>query len=239
MKALVTGASRGIGAAIAAQLAQDGFTVTGTATSVDGAEKISQTLASSHGEGTVLVLGEPDTEQQVQELVANSGPFDVLIHNAGINADQLLLRLKAEDWRKVMDVSLTSFYYLAKACSRSMIKKRYGRIIAMTSVIARLGNVGQTHYGAAKAGLEGMTRSLAWEVSSRGVTVNAVAPGFIETDMTKALPDAHRQAMLERTPVGRFGTPEDVAQLVSFLASEKAGFISGATLPVNGGLLMA
>lgn len=233
-KALVTGASRGIGAAIAKQLVDDGYQVVGTATSEKGAKGIS----GASTQGAVLVLGEPDTEQQVKDLVAEHGPFDILVHSAGMSADNLLLRLKTEDWHKVIDVSLTSFYHLAKICSKSMIKSRFGRIIAISSVIGRLGNPGQTHYAAAKAGLEGMSRSLAWEVSSRGVTVNTVAPGFIETDMTQALPAQQREMMLSRTPVNRFGSPEDVANAVSFLVSDKAAFITGATVPVNGGLLM-
>lgn len=238
-KALVTGASRGIGAAIALQLVADGFDVVGTATSDAGAQRITENLkVKGKGLGAVLVLGEADTEQQVQALIAEYGPFDVLVHNAGMSADNLLLRLKPQDWQKVIDVSLTSFYYLAKACSRSMIKKRFGRIIAISSVIGRLGNPGQTHYAAAKAGLEGMARSLAWEVSSRGVTVNTVAPGFIETDMTQALPEEQREMMLSRTPVNRFGSTADVANAVAYLVSDKAGFITGVTLPVNGGLLM-
>ena len=237
-KALVTGASRGIGAAIAKELVDQGYQVVGTATSQAGADNITSALSSKACYGTVLVLGEENTEQSVQALVKEHGPFDVFVHNAGMNADNLLLRLKSSDWHKVMDVSLTSFYYLAKACSRFMIKNKSGRIIAITSVIARLGNPGQTHYAAAKAGLEGMTRSLAWEVSTRGVTVNAVAPGFIDTDMTKALPQDQRDLMLSRTPVGRFGTTTDVAKAVSFLVSDSAEFITGATIPVNGGLLM-
>ena len=244
-RALVTGASRGIGASIARQLIEDGFDVVGTATSDSGAKAIFEKLNAStstemsgKGSGAVLVLGQEDTEQQVQALVAEQGPFDILVHNAGMSADNLLLRLKPEDWQKVIDVSLTSFYHLAKACSRSMIKKRFGRIIAISSVIGRLGNPGQTHYAAAKAGLEGMSRSLAWEVSSRGVTVNTVAPGFIETDMTQALPEEQRQMMLSRMAINRFGSTEDIANAVSFLVSDKAGFMTGVTLPVNGGLLM-
>tara|TARA_B100000676_G_C18070593_1_gene844034 strand:+ start:189 stop:959 length:771 start_codon:yes stop_codon:yes gene_type:complete len=241
-KALVTGASRGIGAAIAAQLCAEGYEVVGTATSENGASTISAALeavnAETQSRGAVLVLGTDSTEEDVQALVASEGPFDVLVHNAGMSADNLLLRLKSADWQKVIDVSLTSFYYLAKACSRSMIKQKYGRIVALSSVVGRMGNPGQTHYAAAKAGIEGMTRSLAWEVSGRGVTVNTVAPGFIETDMTKVLPDEQKQLMLSRTAVGQFGKAEDIASAVSFLVSDKAGFITGATLPVNGGLLM-
>lgn len=240
-KALVTGASRGIGAAIAHQLVVEGYQVIGTATSENGAQHITSTLqnaGSADSKGAVLVLGKPSTEADVQSLVASEGPFDVLVHNAGVNADNLLLRLKPSDWQSVIDVSLTSFYYLAKACSRHMIKQRFGRIIAVTSVIARLGNPGQTHYAAAKAGLEGMARSLAWEVSSRGVTVNTLAPGFIETDMTKKLPEEQRQLMLSRTPIGRFGNTDDIANAAAFLVSDKASFITGVTLPVNGGLYM-
>lgn len=237
-RALVTGASRGIGAAIARTLAAQGYQVVGTATSKAAADNITKTLSTDDCYGTELVLGSESTEADVQTLIAEHGPFDVLVHNAGVSADNLLLRLKSNDWMKVLDVSLNSFYFLAKACARSMIKQRHGRILAVSSVIARLGNPGQTHYAAAKAGLEGMVRSLAWEVSSRGVTVNAVAPGFIETDMTRALPEDQRQMMLSRTPVGRFGQPEDVADLVAFLVSHSAGFITGATIPVNGGLFM-
>jgi 3-oxoacyl-[acyl-carrier protein] reductase len=237
-KALVTGASRGIGAAIALQLAKDGYEVIGTATSEAGAQSITDALDMPGCRGAVLVLGTEATEADVQQLVADYGPFEILVHNAGMSADNLLLRLKASDWQKVIDVSLTSFYYLAKACSRNMIKKRSGRIIALSSVVGRLGNPGQCHYAAAKAGLEGMARSLALEVSGRGVTVNTIAPGFIETDMTKALPDEQREKMLSRTPVGHFGSTQDIAYAVSFLVSDKASFITGATLPVNGGLLM-
>ncbi len=241
-RALVTGASRGIGAAIAAQLCADGYEVVGTATSEAGAASISTALEAvdqtGRSRGAILVLGTESTEADVQELVSSEGPFDILVHNAGMSADNLLLRLKSSDWQKVIDVSLTSFYYLAKACSRSMIKQKYGRIVALSSVVGRMGNPGQTHYAAAKAAIEGMSRSLAWEVSGRGVTVNTVAPGFIDTDMTKVLPDEQKQLMLSRTATGKFGRPDDIANAVSFLVSEKTGFITGATIPVNGGLLM-
>lgn len=237
-KAIITGASRGIGKAIALQLGRDGYQVYGTATTQSGADAITQNLSEFGGQGYALSLGEPDSESQIKQLITEVGQVHTLVHNAGVSVDSLIMRLKEDEWRSVVDVSLTSFYLLAKACVRSMLKQKDGRIVGVSSVIARLGNPGQTHYAAAKAGMEGMTRSLAWEVSSRGVTVNTVAPGFIETDMTQQMPEEHRNVLLSRTASQKFGQPSDIAHAVSFLCSEKANFITGTTLSVNGGLLM-
>lgn len=237
--ALVTGASRGIGAAIADRLARDGWFVVGTATTPEGAEKISARLGE-RGIGEVLdVTQREQIEQLVGEINQTWGAPLALINNAGITRDTLLLRMKEEDWFSVLETNLTAIFRLSKACLRGMMKAKWGRIVNVGSVVGASGNAGQTNYAAAKAGLVGLTKSLAQEVGPRGITVNTVAPGFIETDMTRVLPEEHKQKLLSQIPLGRFGQPEEVASIVAFLCSEEAGYITGATIHVNGGLYMA
>ena len=237
--ALVTGASRGIGQAIADRLVNHGFYVVGTATSSDGAQAISDRLGDG-GEGCILDVTDPvmvaDLAKSLTE--ADKSP-SVLVNNAGITKDALMLRMKPEDWRTVIDTNLTSIYTVVSAFIRPMIKARMGRVINISSVVGSIGNPGQVNYAAAKAGLEGMTRALAREFGSRAVTVNAVAPGFIETDMTNVLPDAQKEELLSQIPLGRLGSAEEVAGTVAFLASEEASYITGTTLHVNGGMHMA
>ena len=237
--ALVTGASRGIGAAIADTLAQAGATVIGTATSESGASAIAQRLAQWHGTGRTLNAAAPGS---VEELIASVekefGKLDILVNNAGITRDNLLMRMKEEEWDEIMNVNLKSVYRASKAVLRGMMKQRAGRIITITSVVGTMGNAGQTNYAAAKAALQGFSKSLAREVGSRGITVNCVAPGFIDTDMTRALPEETRQAFEAQTALGCFGTPQDIADAVLFLASDQARYITGQTLHVNGGMLM-
>jgi 3-oxoacyl-[acyl-carrier protein] reductase len=240
--ALVTGATRGIGAAIARALAAAGATVIGTATTDDGAAKIAAALAAAANTGTGLRLDVTDAaavEAAVADIESRFGPITILVNNAGITRDNLLLRMKDDEWDAIMATNLKPAYRLAKAVLRGMMKARHGRIIQIGSVVGTSGNPGQVNYAAAKAALVGFTKSLAQEVGSRNITVNCVAPGFIDTDMTKALGDAQRQALLGRIPLGRLGTPEDVAAAVAFLASPQAGYITGATLHVNGGMYMA
>jgi 3-oxoacyl-[acyl-carrier protein] reductase len=240
--ALVTGASRGIGHAIALALAKAGARVIGTATSAEGAAKITAALASHgyNGHGAVLDAGVgASIDALVAELDAAGELPTILVNNAAITRDMLLLRMKQEDWDKVIATNLTAVFRLSKACVRRMMKERRGRIINLTSVVGLTGNPGQANYAAAKAGVLGFTKSLAQELASRGITVNAVAPGFIDTDMTRALTDEQRAALLTRVPLGRLGTPEDIAAAVLFLASPEAGYISGETLHVNGGMYMA
>lgn len=235
--ALVTGASRGIGAAIAEQLVSDGYFVVGTATSDAGARAISTRLGDN---GAGLTLNVADSESvahclgQVTEL---AGSPLVLVNNAGITKDNLLMRMSETEWTDVIDTNLSGAFRVAKPVLRGMLKARWGRIVNVGSVVGRLGNPGQGNYVASKAGLEGFTRSLAMEVASRGVTVNAVAPGFIATDMTDALSQEQTDAMLSRIPLGRMGEAEEIAATVSFLCSDRAGYITGQTLQVNGGLL--
>ena len=239
--ALVTGASRGIGHAIALALARAGARVVGTATSAEGAAKIGAALASHgyNGRGAVLDAGVgASIDALVAELDAAGELPTILVNNAAITRDMLLLRMKQEDWDQVIATNLTAVFRLSKACVRRMMKERRGRIINLTSVVGLTGNPGQANYAAAKAGLLGFTKSLAQELASRGITVNAVAPGFIDTDMTRALTDEQRAALLTRVPLGRLGTPEDIAAAVLFLASPEAGYISGETLHVNGGMYM-
>ena len=239
--ALVTGASRGIGHAIALALAKAGARVIGTATSAEGAAKITAALASHgyNGHGAVLDAGVgASIDALVAELDAAGELPTILVNNAAITRDMLLLRMKQEDWDKVIATNLTAVFRLSKACVRRMMKERRGRIINLTSVVGLTGNPGQANYAAAKAGVLGFTKSLAQELASRGITVNAVAPGFIDTDMTRALTDEQRAALLTRVPLGRLGTPEDIAAAVLFLASPEAGYISGETLHVNGGMYM-
>jgi 3-oxoacyl-[acyl-carrier protein] reductase len=240
--ALVTGASRGIGAAIADALAAAGATVVGTATSEAGAVAITNRLkeAGQAGRGVVLdVTSDEAVDAVVADVAANEGPITILINNAGVTRDQLLLRMKREDWDVVLDTDLTSVFRTSKACLRGMMKARRGRIVNIGSVVALMGNPGQTNYCAAKAGLVGFTRSLAREIGSRGVTVNALAPGFIETDMTHALSAEQRAALEGQVPLERLGTPEDIAGCVVFLCSPAAAYVTGEVLNVNGGMYMA
>jgi 3-oxoacyl-[acyl-carrier protein] reductase len=242
--ALVTGASRGIGQAILERLGADGLTVVGTATTESGATRVGE-LLSRHGwagVGWALDLGRTDAralEESVREFEGRFGPVRVLVNNAGIARDDLMLRMGEDAWQTVLEVDLNAVFRLTRICLRTMLKERRGRIINMASVVALSGNPGQVNYAAAKGGLLGLTRSLAQEVGSRGITVNAVAPGFIETDMTRTLNPQQRERLRERIPLGRLGTPEDVAACVGFLASEGAGYITGETLQVNGGMYMS
>jgi 3-oxoacyl-[acyl-carrier protein] reductase len=236
--ALVTGASRGIGAAIAASLAAAGATVVGTATSDSGAEQISGTLGTS-GRGAVLDVSSDDSVQAlISDIQANEGPPTIVVNNAGITKDNLLLRMKAEEWDSVLSTNLSGVFRVCKATIRGMMKARGGRIINIASVIGLMGNAGQANYAAAKAGIIGFSKSLAREVGSRNITVNVVAPGFIDTDMTRVLAEEQRAAMLGQVPLGRLGAPEDIANAVTFLASDAAAYVTGETLHVNGGMLM-
>lgn len=240
--ALVTGASRGIGRAIALALGRAGARVAGTATSAPGAQGIEQALAQAGCPGLGLVLDVRDpasVEAAVARVGETLGAPTILVNNAGITRDTLLMRMKDADWDAIIDTNLSSAYRLCKACLRGMTKARKGRIINISSVVAAMGNAGQTNYAAAKAGMIGFTKSLAREVGSRGITVNCVAPGFIDTDMTRALDEAQRTALLTAIPLGRLGAPEEVAAAVSFLASPQAGYITGETIHVNGGMHMA
>lgn len=235
--ALVTGASRGIGAAIAAQLVSDGYFVAGTATSDAGAQAISAALGEN---GIGLILNVADSESVTQclaQVSETAGVPLVLVNNAGITKDNLLMRMSEAEWTDVIDTNLSGAFRVAKPVLRGMLKARWGRIVNVGSVVGRLGNPGQGNYVASKAGLEGFTRSLAMEVASRGVTVNAIAPGFIATDMTDALTEEQSKVMLERIPLGRMGKSEEIAASVSFLCSDQASYITGQTLQVNGGLL--
>ena len=237
--ALVTGASRGIGAAIARMLAEQEMVVVGTATSEAGAAAISEALSGLGGTGKVLNVTDP---KSVETLFAGireeQGDPLVLVNNAGITQDNILMRMKEEEWQQVIDTNLTALYRLSKACLRGMTKVRWGRIINVTSVVGSMGNAGQSNYAATKAGAEGMARSLAREVGSRSVTVNCIAPGFIDTDMTRALASEQRDTLQSQIPLGRLGSPDDVAAAVAFLASDAAQYITGETLHVNGGLYM-
>jgi 3-oxoacyl-[acyl-carrier protein] reductase len=237
---LVTGASRGIGAAIADLLAALGATVIGTATSETGAAAIGERLAPYEGVGRVLnVTDSAAVEALVDSINKEFGAISILVNNAGITRDQLLMRMKEEDWQAILDTNLSSVYRTSKAVLRGMMKARRGRIISIASVIGLTGNPGQANYAAAKAGIIAFSKSLAREIGSRGITVNVVAPGFIDTDMTKSLPEEQRTALLGQIALGRLGAADDIAQAVAFLASPAAAYITGETLHVNGGMYMA
>ncbi|SFB78773.1 3-oxoacyl-[acyl-carrier-protein] reductase [Polaromonas sp. OV174] len=238
--ALVTGASRGIGAAIALELAQKGLKVIGTATSDQGAAKISQTLAAFPGCGgkNLNVNDAVAAEALIDDIVKEYGGLQVLVNNAGITRDMLAMRLKDDDWDAVMDTNLKAVFRMSRAVMRTMMKQRYGRIISITSVVGASGNAGQSNYAAAKAGVAGMTRALARELGSRNITVNCVAPGFIETDMTAHLPEEQQKALLGQIPLGHLGKPQDIAHAVAFVASPQAAYITGQEIHVNGGMYM-
>ncbi len=236
--ALVTGASRGIGRAIAEKLIACGATVIGTATSENGAKAISEYLGNK-GKGFVLNVTEIDSiEKFLADVRAEFGEIDILVNNAGITRDNLLMRMKDDEWQDIIDTNLSSVFRLSKAVMRAMMKKRYGRIITIGSVVGTMGNAGQANYAAAKAGVIGFSKSLAREVASRGITVNVVAPGFIETDMTRALTEDQRAGILSQVPANRLGDAKEIASAVAFLASDEAGYITGETLHVNGGMYM-
>ena len=236
--ALVTGASRGIGAAIARALANAGAAVVGTATSEKGAETISSALGKA-GRGIVLDIGEDGSVQAaMDELQGREGAPTILVNNAGITRDNLLMRMKPDEWNDVLNTNLGGTYRVSKACLRGMMKAKKGRIISIASVIGIMGNAGQANYAAAKAGMIGFSKSLAREIGSRNITVNVVAPGFIDTDMTRVLPEEQRSAMLSQVPLGRLGDGDDIANAVVFLASPAGAYITGETLHVNGGMLM-
>jgi len=236
---LVTGATRGIGKAISLTLGGAGATVIGTATTESGADNISKVFAESKITGKGMKLDVTDNDQ-VSNLVKNIGEdfgsVDILVNNAGITKDNILLRMKDDEWEDIINTNLSSIYKMSKSVLRGMIKKRSGRIISITSVVGAMGNAGQSNYGAAKAGIIGFTKSLAREVGVRGVTVNAIAPGFIETDMTDSLPDDQKEALAAQIPMGRLGTPNEIAQAVLFLADEGGSYITGQTIHVNGGM---
>ena len=240
--ALVTGATRGLGRAIATKLAAEGATVLGTATTDEGSDKIAAYLREAGNAGTGLRLDVTDaaaTESVLADIEAKHGAVTILVNNAGITRDNLLLRMKDDEWDAIMATNLKPAYRLAKALLRGMMKARHGRIIQIGSVVGSSGNAGQVNYSAAKAALIGFTKSLAQEVGSRNITVNCVAPGFIDTDMTRDLTDVQRGGLLARIPLGRLGTPEDIACAVAFLAGPGAGYVTGTTLHVNGGMYMA
>ena len=237
--ALVTGASRGIGRAIALALAEQGYVVIGTATTEAGAAAISAALAALGGRGLLLNVNDGAAiDAAIDALVKAHGGLQVLVNNAGITRDTLSMRMKDDDWDAVLDTNLKAVFRMSRAVMRTMMKQRYGRIINITSVVGASGNAGQANYAAAKAGVAGMTRSLARELGSRGITVNCVAPGFIATDMTESLPEAQKAALLAQIPVGRLGEPGEIADAVVFLASPKAAYITGSELHVNGGMFM-
>ena len=240
--ALVTGASRGIGRAIALQLGAQGATVIGTATSESGAQSISQALQDSGIQGAGMVLNVCDADSvaaTLERIQTEIGAPLILVNNAGITRDNLMLRMKDDEWFDVIDTNLHSLYRMSKAVLRGMTKARWGRIISIGSVVGAMGNAGQVNYATAKAGLEGFGRALAREVGSRSITVNAVAPGFIDTDMTRDLPEAQRDALLTQIPLGRLGQAQEIANVVGFLASEQASYVTGTTIPVNGGMYMS
>lgn len=240
--ALVTGASRGIGRAIAESLADAGHTVIGTATSAQGASGITEYLgeAGAAGRGMALDVTDGDSIRAVLETISSEvGPPTILVNNAGITRDNLMMRMKDEEWDSIIETNLSSIYRVTKGCLRGMMKARWGRVINISSVVAATGNAGQANYAAAKAGIQGYTRSLAREVGSRGVTVNAVAPGFIDTDMTRALGEEQRRELTQQIPLGTLGRPDHIAAMVAFLASDAGEYITGQTIHVNGGMYMS
>jgi 3-oxoacyl-[acyl-carrier protein] reductase len=239
--ALVTGASRGIGAAVALELAQEGYQVIGTATTAEGAARITAALTGLQGSrGEVLDVNDGAGGQDlVDAIVKAHGGLHVLVNNAGITRDMLAMRLKDEDWDAVLDTNLKAVFRMSRAVMRVMMKQRYGRIVSITSVVGASGNPGQANYAAAKAGVAGMTRALARELGSRGITVNCVAPGFVETDMTAGLPEEQQKALLGQIPLGRLGKPADIAHAVAFLASPRAAYLTGQEIHVNGGMYMS
>ena len=240
--ALVTGASRGIGKAIAQALAEDGLTVVGTATTAEGAQGISDYLAAAGnaGGGMALNVGDPESVDSVIKAIGEQyGAPQILVNNAGITRDNILMRMKDAEWQDVIDTNLTALYRVSKACLRGMTKARWGRIVNITSVVGSMGNIGQSNYAATKAGAEGFSRALARELGSRQVTVNCIAPGFIDTDMTQALPEEQRELLLQQIPLGRLGSTDEIAALVRFLCSDSAGYITGETVHINGGMHMA
>lgn len=238
--ALVTGASRGIGKAIAERLSASGATVIGTATTDGGADKISEYLTTSGGKGMCLNVTDPASIASViKQITDDFGAISILVNNAGITRDTLLMTMKEDQWLDIIETNLTSIYRISKACVRSMMKARKGRIISISSVVGATGNPGQTNYSAAKAGLIGFTKALAREIGSRNITVNAVAPGFIDTDMTRELPDDQREALIKQIPLNRLGDPCDIANAVAFLACPDAAYITGETIHVNGGMYMS
>ncbi len=237
--ALVTGASRGIGAAIALELAHRGLKVIGTGTTEEGANRITAALGFADGRGCALDVNDgPAVDALVDQIVKAYGAIHVLVNNAGITRDTLAMRMKDQDWDAVLDTNLKAVFRLSRAVIRPMMKQRYGRIISITSVVGASGNAGQANYAAAKAGVAGMTRAMARELGSRNITVNCVAPGFIETDMTASLPEAQQQALLSQIPLGHLGKPADIANAVAYLASPQAGYVTGQELHVNGGMHM-
>ena len=240
--ALVTGASRGIGAAIADELGTAGYIVVGTATSQSGADKISQRLAASNSVGAGMVLDVTQSESiemLLKAVIEKFGAPTILVNNAGITKDNILMRMKEDEWQDVVNTNLTAVFRLSKACVRPMTKARWGRIVNISSIVGSMGNGGQSNYSASKAGVEGFGRALAKELGSRSITVNTVAPGFIDTDMTKDLPDANKDAMLSKIPLARLGLPSEIASVVRFLISDAAGYITGETIHVNGGMYMS
>ena len=239
---LVTGASRGIGAAIADTLGESGYTVIGTATTTSGADSISQRFVDKGilGAGMPLNVTDPDSiSALLKSVVENFGAPTVLINNAGITKDNILMRMKEDEWLDVINTNLNAVFRLSKACVRPMTKARWGRIVNISSVVGSMGNGGQSNYSATKAGVEGFSRALAKELGSRSITVNTVAPGFIDTDMTKDLPDANKEVLLGQIPLARLGAPEEIAAVVKFLVSDAAGYITGETIHVNGGMYMS
>jgi 3-oxoacyl-[acyl-carrier protein] reductase len=239
--AVVTGASRGIGASIAVELAKNNMFVIGTATSDKGVRAIEENFKLNHQKGIGLVLdvnNNNSIESLIKQVEENYGNIDILVNNAGITKDTLLMKMKDEDWDEVMNTNLKSVFKLSQSVIRKMIKNRYGRIINISSVVGHSGNAGQTNYTAAKAGMSGFTKSLAQEVGARGITVNCVAPGFIDTEMTRSLPEEYKNQLISKIPLGKLGSPNDIANAVAFLASENANYITGETLHINGGMLM-
>ena len=239
--ALVTGASRGIGQAIALQLGQNGAAVVGTATSQSGADAISQYLQEAGIKGMGIALNVNDTAQLndvIEEIKTTFGDISILVNNAGITRDNLVVRMKDDEWDDIIETNLKSVFRLSKIVLRAMVKARFGRIINISSVVGTIGNAGQANYAAAKAGIFGFSKSLAREVGSRNITVNSIAPGFIDTDMTRALSEEQQQSLIQHVPLGRLGRPEEIASAVVYLASPAAGYITGSTLHINGGMYM-